>query len=153
MGGLILGVTPTRPDEIHVETRTITNVPMSWCVATSGRFYANRSVNDHEREHYESPFAGRQQNVRLSMVPNWHRRKFETKVESVVRWPPAPEPDTKKRTHLDWSVALNEEETLGMLVTPLGGVVVTVNGRPNVSIPDAGVPVDGELYLLVEAYN
>lgn len=57
------------------------------------------------------------------------------------------------RQKLDWSVALGEGDTLGMMITSFGGIVVTVNGQRQLFIPDAGVPMGSHFYPLVEAYN
>lgn len=60
-------------------------------------------------------------------------------------------PPRKRR--LGWTAALDEGDVLGLLVTPFGGLVVTVNGEKRLLVPDAGVPCDMDLYPLVEVYN
>jgi len=59
----------------------------------------------------------------------------------------------RRQAKLAWTVALDEMDVIGLLVTPFGGVVVTVNGEKRLMIPDAGVPCDVDLYPVIEVYN
>merc|ERR1719296_273751 len=54
---------------------------------------------------------------------------------------------------LAWTLLLQEGDVMGLLVTPFGSMIVTVNGERRLLIPDAGVPNDVDLYPLVEVYN
>lgn len=56
-------------------------------------------------------------------------------------------------TRLAWTVLMQEGDKIGLLVTPFGGVTITVNGESRLLIPDAGVPNDLHLYPIVEVYN
>lgn len=52
-----------------------------------------------------------------------------------------------------WTAALDEGDVVGLLVTPFGGLIVSVNGEKRLLLPDASVPCDVDLYPLVEVYN
>lgn len=156
--GLVLGFTCTEPGRLNKDTRAVTDTPLSWCVSTNGTFYANRSEIDIVAGHHMrlpvSPSADKEEAYRNLFTRPWHRRtKTETKGSVVVQWPPPPDPPEKYRQQIDWSTSLREGSTVGLLVTPHGGLVVTMGGQPVVSVPDAGVAFDRPLYPLVEAYN
>lgn len=142
--GLVLGVTTTKPSDIHKAIRCAHEVPMSWCIATNGRFYANNST--------EAPLkTPRSINMeRITVVQPW-RKKADPSDPSLVTWPP-PKGSHAKRD-VDWSIALEEGSTVGMLVTPWGGILITVDGQKELLVADAGVPADQPLYPLVEVYN
>lgn len=141
--GLIIGMTTTPPSDF-TGIRSATDVPRAWCVATSGKYYAT----DAQSEPQKRPM----NQERVRQVPSWHRK--EAKSEQLrCPWPPTPRPAGAVRQKLDWSVALGEGDTLGMMITSFGGIVVTVNGQRQLFLPDAGVPMGSHFYPLVEAYN
>jgi len=142
--GLIIGMTTTAPSEITAQMRSATDVPRAWCIATSGKYYAT----DAQSEPPKRPV----NQERVRQVPSWHR-KVGTSEQLRCRWPPTPCPPGAVRQKLDWSVALGEGDTLGMMITSFGGVVVTVNGERQLFLPDAGVPMGSHFYPLVEVYN
>lgn len=147
--GLVLGMTRTPPAAIDLTTRNAHDVPQSWCVGTSGKFYTNASRLPHGR-------TARPVNTgRVQEVQPWHQKKEPSENRAAgpvqVQWPPPPSPVEKQ--NVDWSVPLDEGATIGMLVTPFGGIVMTVNGKRELMIPDAGVLPDGDLFPLVEVYN
>eukprot|EP00928_Gymnodinium_smaydae_P029921 TRINITY_DN22393_c0_g4_i2.p1 TRINITY_DN22393_c0_g4~~TRINITY_DN22393_c0_g4_i2.p1 ORF type:complete len:552 (-),score=107.05 TRINITY_DN22393_c0_g4_i2:50-1663(-) len=57
------------------------------------------------------------------------------------------------RYQLCWSAAVGEGDTVGLLATGFGGLVLFINGHPEVMVPDAGVSSGGVLYPLIEACN
>lgn len=53
----------------------------------------------------------------------------------------------------DWSCALQEGDTLGLLAMPSGALVLTVNGVRELMVADAGVLADQYLYPIVQVAN
>lgn len=141
--GLMIGMTTTKPSAIDPKVRSAREVPRSWCVSTSGRFYASSSAA-----------LGRTRAVnqdRVQSARSWHAKAPRSE-QLTCTWPP-PEVGAVNRKLETWVSALGEGDRLGLLVTPFGGIVVTVNGEKHLFIPDAGVPADAEMYPLVESYN
>mmetsp|Transcript_37224 Transcript_37224/g.73752 ORF Transcript_37224/g.73752 Transcript_37224/m.73752 type:complete len:579 (-) Transcript_37224:64-1800(-) len=142
--GLVIGVTTTPLQQLHSlspPAKMATDVPNSWCIASSGKFYATgnkqalsrRAVNNHV----------------VRPKPRWHQKEVAAECLTCP-WPP---PSETARTTLTWSVMPKEGDRLGMLVTSFGGIVLFVNGARELFLPDAGVSVGGDLYPLVEAFN
>jgi hypothetical protein len=142
--GLVIGMTAMPPSEITPHLRSATDVPRTWCVATSGKYYASDVPAEVKKRLVNQE--------RVKQAPIWHQRVGKSEQLRCCWPPPQPSAGTIRRK-LDWSVALGEDDTLGMLITPFGGIVVLVNGERQLFLPDAGVPTDGHFYPLVEAYN
>lgn len=142
--GLIIGMTTTPPSDLTAQMRSATDVPRAWCIATSGKYYAADAQNE--------PQTGPVSQERVRQAPSWHRRVGKSE-QLRCHWPPTPRPPGAVRQKLDWSFALGEGDTIGMMVTSFGGIVVTVNGERQLFLPDAGVPMGSHFYPLVEVYN
>mmetsp|Transcript_9693 Transcript_9693/g.28621 ORF Transcript_9693/g.28621 Transcript_9693/m.28621 type:complete len:469 (-) Transcript_9693:179-1585(-) len=140
--GLVVGVTAAAPSALAgvSEARL---APMAWCVATSGTFYASGAG---------SPRAAKRVGLeRVKEPPSWHRKALRDEQLSCS-WP-LPHVSAAEVRRLGWCAALDEGDSLGMLVTPSGGIVITVNGHRQLLIPDAGVPSGVDLHPLIEVYN
>jgi len=142
--GLVIGVTATPPSEFTAQMRSATDVPRAWCIATSGKFYAADTPAEQPKRLVSQE--------RVKTAAPWHQRVGKSE-QLRCCWPPVPHSAGIVRRKLDWSVAMDEGDTLGLLITPFGGIVVTVNGERQLFLPDAGVPMGGHLYPLVEVYN
>jgi len=142
--GLVIGMTATPPAEFNAQMRSATDVPRAWCVATSGKYYAAEVPAEQPKRPVSQD--------RVRTAPPWHRRVGKSE-QLRCCWPPVPSSGVVVRRQLDWSIAIGEGDTLGMLITPFGGIVVTVNGERQLFLPDAGVPMGAHFYPLVEAYN
>jgi len=146
--GLVLGVTTTALPELSVRNpsaKVATDVPRSWCVATSGKFYATSSPTPQPKRPVSQD--------RIRLRPRWHQRPGASEHLACPWPPPAPPTAETGRQLLDWSHRVREGDRVGLLVTAFGGLCVVVNGRREAFLPDAGVPVDTDLYPLVEAFN
>jgi len=143
--GLILGLTKTKPSDIGPNVQVASAVPMSWCISTNGVFY---------RTELQDPTSHTRRSVnqyRVLHPPSWHR-KPEREDQARCLHPPPSLPGTEKR-NLRCSVPFGEGDILGLLLTPFGGLVLTLNGRREIMIPDAAVPADEPMYPLIEAFN
>merc|ERR1711924_153586 len=89
---------------------------------------------------------------RIRQPALWHRRECPNE-QLTCCWPPEPPAPDSVRRKLDWSLAVGEGDTIGMLVTPSGDIVIIVNSERKFFVPEAGVPVDANLFPLVEVCN
>lgn len=145
VGGLVIGVTATRPPDMDTAVQSANAVPQSWCVATSGMFYATPGLSIPKGTRRMSQVRGAEYRR-----PSWHDHELPDEALSCA-WPLEHGPLVRQK--LSWSAALSEGDALGLLVTPYGGIVVTVNGERRLTIPDAGVRADVDLYPLLEVYG
>jgi len=143
--GLVLGVTATEPAALEASAMAAHRVSRSWCVATSGTFYATCGPAT-------PPPARPRSQERPQLPPSWHQGRAPP-ASSQLRCPWPPHSSGTVVRKLRWSVTLDEGDSIGMLVTPSGGIVITVNGQKQLLIPDAHVANDTDMYPLVEAYN
>lgn len=143
--GLLLGLTTMPPSAFRGSVGTAASVPSAWCVSMSGTYYATRD-----------PSAGRPRRPvsqeRILKPRPWHRGAPQKCEQLRCLWPMPPSPGAVRK-QLQWTVAVDEGDTVGFLVTPFGGVAVTVNGERHLMVPDAAACVDQPLYPLIEAYN
>lgn len=144
--GLVLGLTSTAPSGLAPgDAPTASAVPDAWCVATSGTFYATGGAA-----------AGRPRRPisqdRMYKPRPWHRGGPQKEEQLRCVWPPPVGPGAV-RHKLRWALAVDEGDVVGLLITPFGGVALTVNGERRLMIPDAGAPTDVVMYPLIEAYN
>merc|ERR1712207_19831 len=123
--------------------QTASAISNSWCVATTGICHVTNGAAQAKPTRPMSQ-------ERTQQRPSWHRNR-EAKIEALTcAWPPKASP---LRRALGWSAVLQVGDTLGLLVTPYGGLAMLVNGERVLLIPDARVPSDQDLYPLFEAYN
>merc|ERR1712070_200234 len=133
-----------KPEDIETHVKEASKVPQSWCIATSGTYYAaGEQGTDQWRP--VSPHRIKEKNV-------WHRKPVK-KEQLRVLWPPPPPPPGTVKQRLRWSSALGEGDVIGLLFTPFGGVVITINGAREMMIPDAGISVDRVMYPIIEVRN
>lgn len=146
--GLLIGVTTTPLQQLlslSPSAKMAPDVPNSWCITSSGKFYATGSKQSQSRR-------GNNNHV-VRPRPRWHQKEVTTEFLTCP-WPPSSTQSVETvRSTLRWSVMLKEGDRIGMLVTSFGGIVVFVNGARELFLPDAGVSVGGDLYPLVEAFN
>lgn len=142
--GVVLGVTSTKPWYIPTSARNATDVPWCWSVSSSGRYNATGGGPSRAR----MPTTDAQ----VTSAASWHKRELKSE-QHRCQWPLPPPPENAEKRNLLWSIALKDGDCIGLLVTPSGGIVVHVNGRSEVFIPDANAPVDEELYMVVEISN
>lgn len=142
--GIVIGMTSTPPDRMKADVHVASDIACSWCVATSGKYYCSPVPTEPPKRPVSQD--------RIAQPPRWHRRNLQQE-QLRCQWPPLPHHDDTVRRKLDWSVAPAEGDSIGILLTPFGGVVVNVNGERQLFLPDAGVPVGRDMYPLVEVYN
>jgi len=146
--GLVVGVTTTELPQLLAQSpapKAATDVQRSWCVATSGKFYSTICPSPQPKRPVSQD--------RIMHKPCWHHRDGATE-HLTCPWPSPPPPTADTMRHnLEWSLRVKEGDHVGLLVTSFGGIVVMVNGRREVFLPDAGVPVDVDLYPLVDVFN
>eukprot|EP00929_Paragymnodinium_shiwhaense_P061651 TRINITY_DN30814_c0_g1_i1.p1 TRINITY_DN30814_c0_g1~~TRINITY_DN30814_c0_g1_i1.p1 ORF type:complete len:601 (+),score=114.16 TRINITY_DN30814_c0_g1_i1:72-1874(+) len=151
--GLSLGFTTRRPGDLldraslPASDRSIEDVPMSWSVVMSG------CLNQATGAAGKQPVTAAPKE-RILEPPSWQRRIPVPQSARGVKWPPTG--DESKATvprRLHWSAAVGAGDRVGLLVTTFGGLVVFVNGRRELMVPDAAVKVDEPLYPIAEAYN
>mmetsp|Transcript_11406 Transcript_11406/g.26311 ORF Transcript_11406/g.26311 Transcript_11406/m.26311 type:complete len:523 (-) Transcript_11406:67-1635(-) len=144
--GVILGFRAARPLDEDEPADDVTKVSHSWCLSSNGFFFMQAG----------SPSASIRQPVTQTRAtpevrPSWHRKKPLPGEIGMCPWPPPPRGNLVKQC--DWSVALTEGDTLGLLALPSGALLLTVNGRRALAVIDAGVPTDRVLFPLVQVGN
>jgi len=157
--GLVVGMTSMVPSSLKYSAKVASAVPRSWCISMNGTYYcadgtataaSTSSATSRPGSHGDSR-SGRQAPWRVRGAAQGAPQTARTE-PSRCPFPPISLPGAKRRK-IPWSASLGEGDTVGMLITPFGGIVVIVNGERQVMIPDAGVPADVDMYPLVEAYN
>lgn len=146
--GLVIGVTTTPLQQLlslSPPAKMAPDVPNSWCIASSGKFYASGNKQALSRRAVK--------NHVMRPKPRWHHKDAAEECLTCPWPPPEHQSSETVRTTLGWSIMPKEGDRIGMLVTSFGGIVVFVNGARELFLPDAGVSVGGDLYPLVEAFN
>jgi len=145
---LIIGVTATPPTDVGADSpRTCKEVPRTWAISSSGRFYSSPPAPEVGRiSRSVSPQRVKDQQV-------WHRKPAKTE-QLRCPWPATPTTAGKILTkQVSWNRAIGEGDTVGFLATPFGGAVLYVNGVKELLIPDARIAVDTALYPVLEVFN
>mmetsp|Transcript_2956 Transcript_2956/g.7163 ORF Transcript_2956/g.7163 Transcript_2956/m.7163 type:complete len:484 (-) Transcript_2956:278-1729(-) len=130
--GLVVGVTTTPPPELNKSAQRAQHAaPRTWCFSTGGIL------------------------ITSDCASRGHGARSALPVADVAAGCPTNEAGGRRSDHkkLAWAAVLDEGDYLGFLVTPFGGIVVSVNGKRQFLIPDVAVPSDVDLYPLVEVYS
>eukprot|EP00930_Biecheleria_cincta_P047199 TRINITY_DN32667_c0_g1_i1.p1 TRINITY_DN32667_c0_g1~~TRINITY_DN32667_c0_g1_i1.p1 ORF type:complete len:598 (+),score=104.39 TRINITY_DN32667_c0_g1_i1:55-1848(+) len=151
--GLVLGLMASPPSKEDQKAKYASDLSECWCISTHGFYYAC------PRQRPGSPTRpSSEQRVAGSELPlSWRRKKPvprpATGEQLACSWPAPSTGDTAVSRKLDWSVALNEGDTVGLLLLPSGALMMTCNGRRVVIIADAALTTDRMYYPLVEVSN
>lgn len=151
--GLVLGLMASPPSKEDQKVKYASELSECWCISTHGFYHARsgQRPGSPTRPSCEKRVAG-------SELPlSWRRKKPVPRPapgeQLACSWPATSTGDTGASRKLDWSVALNEGDTVGLLLLPSGALMMTCNRRRVVIIADAGVATDRMYFPLVEVSN
>jgi len=131
-GCVTMGVTAVSPSQIRTSTASVQDVPHSWCLSTEGFFIKNMGESSVVGKRLRPPPISRQSPI--STAANGSNHESHHAVQRVVGTP----------------AVLSEGTTIALLVKPCGGVFLLVDGVRCCAVPDARVPMDGELYAIIQ---
>lgn len=151
--GLVLGLMALPPSLEDEKAKYASDLSGCWCISTHGFYYARPGKRPC------SP-TRRASDVRVAATElpvSWRRKKPVHRPapgkQLVCSWPATSTGEPAASHKLDWSVALNEGDSLGLLLLPSGALMMTCNGRRVLTIADAALPTDRMYFPLVEVSN
>lgn len=148
--GVVLGFKGARPSGEDELAKDISTVANSWCISSNGWFFSQRGRPNPQLHRPTS-----QMRATPELRPTWHRARQAASHGAQLRcvWPPLCKGPGHVERQFDWSCALQEGDTLGLLAMPSGALVLTVNGVRELMVADAGVLADQYLYPIVQVAN
>jgi len=142
--GLVLGFAAAKPqNKPHGSPLVANELPLSWSLSMSGAFNASAAAI---KDAMSSVTGG---DVDTFAMDGADLNPSATGVVPEI----AVEDHATHRRKLAWCTGVGQGDTVGLLATTFGGIVLFVNGVRDLVVPDAGVCVDMEMYPIIEVYN
>lgn len=151
--GVVLGFKAGAPRSGEDElAKDISSVANSWCISSNGWFFSQRGRPNPQLHRPTS-----QMRATPELRPTWHRARQTAAGAQGAQlrcvWPPLCKGPGHVERQFDWSCALQEGDTLGLLAMPSGALVLTVNGLRELMVADAGVNSEQYLYPILQVAN
>lgn len=131
-GCITVGVTAMSRNRIRTSSCSVHDVPKSWCLSTEGVFIKNVGEASLGRKRLRPPPMSRQPPIPTAASGSDHDNCHA--VQHTVGTP----------------ATLSEGMKIALLIKPCGGLFLHLDGVRRFAVPDAGVPMEGELHAIIQ---